>query len=157
QIVTVTQGGQAPCGVSSTGLAEDALGLRGTSGKCFAATGSSAEVIIYVFLSRTDCNWKATTDTSWIHVTGSTPRLPTSPPTAQAEVRYTVDPNAGTTLRRGNIFINGVVYRVTQAGTATTARGRVTTSSGTPLRGVTITFSSLTGASAPPSAQTDSD
>lgn len=152
QTITVTQAGQPACGFGNTGLSSDSLGFNGTSGKCFSATGSASPTTIYVWLKRTDCPWQPVVDSAWIHVTsvvdpGSNPR----------QVIYTVDANPGSTRRAGTIFIDGIPYNVTEDGTITTASGRVTTSTGQPLAGVTITFSSLIGGALVPSVTTDAN
>ena len=54
---------------------------------------------------------------------------------------YSVDPNSSPASRVGAITINGLAYTVTEGGTINTASGRVITSSGQGLAGVTITFS----------------
>lgn len=138
QTVTITQAGQPACGIGNTGLSSDPNGLQGTSGKCFPAAGSGGlQTTVYVWLARADCPWQPVVNNPWIHATtvdpGSNPR----------QVRYTVDANPGTQQRVGAIFIDGLMYRVTEGGSDTSAGGRVVTGTGAGLAGVTITFGAL--------------
>jgi hypothetical protein len=136
QTFTATQAGQPTC-PNSSGLSCDASGFQGCTGKCFQSSGGSSTV--YVWLSRTDCDWYPRVNVPWIHITsvtdnGSNPRV----------VNYSVDANASAPTRLGVITINGLAFKVSEGGTSSSASGRVTTASGQGLAGVTITFSALT-------------
>src|SRR5215510_7208048 len=69
QTFTTTQAGQPSC-PNSAGLSCDSLGLQSCQSKCFLSNGGSA--MVYVWLSRTDCDWLPRTSDSWIHITSVT-------------------------------------------------------------------------------------
>ena len=149
QTFSVTQAGQPSC-PNSSGLSCDSLGFQSCTKKCFVSSGGAATV--YVWLSRTDCDWAPRVNVPWIHITSVTDNG-----TNPRKVNYSVDANSSAPSRIGVITINGLTHTVTQGGTSSAASGRVTTASGQGLAGVTITFSALTPYSGPATVVTDAN
>lgn len=106
------------------------------SSSCWNSPASNGGTV-YVKPLTSGCTWTAVPTVPWVHITSvdtlSNPQRFT----------FTTDANTDPLPRSGLIAVSGKSYTVRQGGTSTNVSGRVTTSGGAGVSGVTISFSAF--------------
>ena len=106
---SLTAGGQSHT-VTQTGVASCRVDLSKYQDTFSAAGGAGSFDVI----APSTCAWVAASGASWVRVTDPTG----GSGTGSRRVTYSVDPNAGTGSRSGEIAVGGTVFTVSQAGSA---------------------------------------
>jgi hypothetical protein len=114
QIVTVDSDGQCPGGACSYSISPSSRNFEeaGGTGTISLTTGS-------------DCDWTASVNRSWLHITSSTSG------SGSSTVSYSVDANTTASSRNGIVTVGGRSHTVYQSGTGSNCSYSVTPSSRT--------------------------
>lgn len=130
QNFSATLGGGGAC-TYSISPASQSFGAAGGTGSVGVTAGAG-------------CNWTAASNDAWITITGG------ASGTGNGTVNYSVAPNTGS-ARTGTMTIAGQTFTVSQSaaggGGTFSISGRVTTTTGIAVSGVTMTLSGASGGS----------
>ncbi len=117
----------------------------------FGVKGGTGDITVNALPTVT---WRAVSDSDWITVTAG------QTGTGFSGVFFKVSPNTSANARTGNLMIAGRTVRISQPGAAPlfSVSGRVASSTGVPIAGVTLNFSRVSGGGdVPGSVLTDGD